>query len=78
VLWLPRRKISWPALIAIGLTVFTGRFLLQFFDIAGGMPAGLTAVVVQTQALFTVLFVALVGDTKRAGVAAAPGTELRQ
>lgn len=63
VLWLPRPKISWGALIAIGLTVFTGQFLLQFFGIAYGMPAGLTAVVVQTQALFTVLFAAmLIGD----------------
>jgi O-acetylserine/cysteine efflux transporter len=62
-LWLPRPKISWSLLISIGLTVFTGQFLLQFFGIAGGMPAGLTAVVVQTQALFTVLFAALlIGD----------------
>jgi O-acetylserine/cysteine efflux transporter len=63
VLWLPRPPISWTLLISIGLTVFTGQFLLQFFGIAYGMPAGLTAVVVQTQALFTVLFAALViGD----------------
>jgi O-acetylserine/cysteine efflux transporter len=62
-LWLPRPKISWTALVSIGLTVFTGQFLLQFFGIAKGMPAGLTAVVVQTQALFTVLFAALlIGD----------------
>jgi O-acetylserine/cysteine efflux transporter len=46
-------------LIAIGLTLFTGQFLLQFFALARGMPAGLTAVVVQTQAFFTVLFAAL-------------------
>lgn len=63
VVWLPRPKIPWLALIAIGLTLFTGQFLLQFFGIAGGMPPGLTAVVVQTQALFTVLFAALaLGD----------------
>lgn len=63
VLWLPRPNISWGALLAIGLTVFTGQFLLQFFGIAYGMPAGLTAVVVQTQALFTVLFATLlIGD----------------
>ena len=62
-LWLPRPAISWTLLVAIGLTVFTGQFLLQFFGIATGMPAGLTAVVVQTQALFTVLFAALaIGD----------------
>jgi O-acetylserine/cysteine efflux transporter len=63
VLWLPRPAIPWRLLVAIGLTVFTGQFLLQFFGIAAGMPAGLTAVVVQTQALFTVLFAAIViGD----------------
>lgn len=62
-IWLPRPKISWTLLIAIGLTVFTGQFLLQFFGIAYGMPAGLTAVVVQTQALFTVIFAAFaIGD----------------
>lgn len=63
VVWLPRPAISWKALISIGLTVFAGQFLFQFFGIANGMPAGLTAVVVQTQALFTVLFAAFViGD----------------
>jgi O-acetylserine/cysteine efflux transporter len=63
VIWLPRPNIPWPNLIAIGLTVFTGQFLLQFFGISYGMPAGLTAVVSQTQALFTVLFaVIVIGD----------------
>ncbi len=56
--WLPRPAVSWPLLIAIGLTLFTGQFLLQFFGIAHGMPAGLTAVVVQTQVFFTVLLAA--------------------
>ena len=64
----PRPNIPWSTLIAIGLTVFTGQFLLQFFGIAYGMPAGLTAVVVQTQALFTVLFATLViGDRPTLG-----------
>lgn len=63
VFWLPRPAISWRAVVFIGLTVFTGQFLLQFFGIAFGMPAGLTAFVVQTQALFTVVFAALmIGD----------------
>jgi O-acetylserine/cysteine efflux transporter len=66
VLWLPRPAIPPTLLIAIGLTVFTGQFLLQFFGIAMGMPAGLTAVVSQTQALFTIVFAALVlGDKPR-------------
>ncbi|MBT2333206.1 EamA family transporter [Variovorax paradoxus] len=63
VLWLPRPTVSWKAVVLIGLTVFAGQFLLQFFGIAFGMPAGLTAFVVQTQALFTVVFAALMfGD----------------
>lgn len=66
-IWLPRPRIPWPSLIGIGLTVFTGQFLLQFFGIANGMPAGLTAVVVQTQALFTVVFAAVaIGDRPNA------------
>ena len=62
-IWLPRPRIPWQSLIGIGLTVFTGQFLLQFFGIANGMPAGLTAIVVQMQALFTVVFAAIaIGD----------------
>jgi len=65
-LWLPRPPIAWRSLVAIGLWLFAGQFLLQFFGIANGMPPGLTAVVVQTQALFTVLFAAVaLGDTPR-------------
>ena len=63
VLWLPRPKISVTLLLSIGLTLFTGQFLLQFFGMSAGMPAGLTAAVVQTQALFTVAFASVVlGD----------------
>ena len=43
----------------LGLTLFAGQFLMQFFAIANGMPPGLASVVVQTQAFFTILFVAL-------------------
>jgi O-acetylserine/cysteine efflux transporter len=50
--------VSWPALVAVGLTLFTGQFLLQFFGIAGGMPPGLASIVVQTQALFTIVLAA--------------------
>lgn len=63
VIVIPKPQIRWRTLIAIGLLIFTGQFLLQFFGIANGMPAGLTAVVSQTQALFTVVFAALIlGD----------------
>jgi O-acetylserine/cysteine efflux transporter len=59
-LFLARPPVSWPRLGAIGLTLFAGQFLFQFFGIAYGMPPGLASIVVQTQALFTILFAALV------------------
>src|SRR5258705_550187 len=56
---LARPRIPWRTLVPVGLTLFLGQFLLQFFGIALGMPPGLAAVVVQTQALSTILFAAL-------------------
>jgi len=56
---LPRPALSWPRLIAIGATLFAGQFLLQFFAIANGLPPGLASLLVQTQALFTIVFAAM-------------------
>jgi len=56
---LPRPPIPWTSLMAVGLFLYTGQFLFQFFGIAWGMPAGLAAIVVQTQALFTIVFAAV-------------------
>jgi O-acetylserine/cysteine efflux transporter len=56
--FLPRPPVPWPLLILIGLTLFTGQFLFQFFGMAMGTPPGLASIVVQTQALFTILFAA--------------------
>ena len=54
VLWLPRPRAPWSALVPVGLTLFAGQFLFQFFGIAAGMPPGLASIVVQSQALFTI------------------------
>jgi O-acetylserine/cysteine efflux transporter len=59
VVALPRPTIGWRPLVLIGLTLYTGQFLFQFFGIAAGMPPGLAAIVVQTQALFTIVFAAV-------------------
>ena len=59
VLVLPRPRISWPLLILIGSTLFTGQFLLLFFAYANGMPPGLASVTQQMQAFFTVMLAAL-------------------
>ena len=40
VFFLPRPAISWSILVAIGLTLFTGQFLLLFFAYKQGMPPG--------------------------------------
>ncbi len=54
-----RPKVSWTVLIAISTTLFLGQFLAQSWAIAHGVPVGLTSVIVQSQALFTVAFAAL-------------------
>ena len=57
-LFIPRPKLSWALLVGISwLLVF--QFLAQTYGLAHGVPAGLTAVVVQSQALFTVALAAL-------------------
>ena len=57
---LARPSVSWSLLVAAGLALYAGQFLFQFFGIAYGMPVGLASLVVQTQALFTVVFAAMV------------------
>ncbi len=58
-LLLPRPRISWRLLILIGLTLFTGQFLLLFFAYANGISAGIASVTQQTQAFFTVVLAAI-------------------
>src|SRR5437899_9995334 len=58
-LFVRKPNVSWPLLIAISGTLFLGQFLAQAYGIAHGVPVGLTSVVVQSQALFTVGFAAL-------------------
>src|ERR1700733_7957545 len=59
-LLVPRPKVSWPILISISFTLFLGQFLAQAYGIAHGVPVGLSSVIVQSQALFTISFAAIV------------------
>jgi len=59
-LFVRKPDVSWPLLIAISGTLFLGQFLAQAYGIAHGVPVGLTSVVVQSQALFTIAFAVLV------------------
>jgi O-acetylserine/cysteine efflux transporter len=58
-LFVRRPNVSWAVLIAISGTLFLGQFLAQSWAIAHEVPVGLTSVIVQSQALFTVAFAAL-------------------
>ena len=62
-LLLPRPKLAWPVLIGISLMLVL-QFLSQTYGIARGVPAGLTAVIVQSQALFTVALAAVIFGEK--------------
>jgi len=60
---LPRPPLAWSALVPVGLTLFAGQFLFQFFGIAHGTPVGIAAVIVHAQVLFTIVFAAaLLGE----------------
>lgn len=59
VLVLPR-PLPWRTLVAIGLPLFAGQWLLLFFAYARGLPAGIASVTQQLQVCFTVLLAAVV------------------
>jgi O-acetylserine/cysteine efflux transporter len=54
----PRPRIPWWSIILIGLTLYTGQFLLLFFAFTQGLSPGVASVTQQLQAFFTVLLAA--------------------
>jgi O-acetylserine/cysteine efflux transporter len=58
-LFVRKPDVSWPLLIAISFPLFLGQFLAQAWAIAHGVPVGLSSVIVQSQALFTIAFAAI-------------------
>jgi O-acetylserine/cysteine efflux transporter len=58
-LFVRKPDVTWPHLIAISFSLFLGQFLAQAFAIAHGVPVGLSSVIVQSQALFTIAFAAV-------------------
>jgi O-acetylserine/cysteine efflux transporter len=59
-----RPNVSWAVLISISFTLFLGQFLTQAYGIAHGVPVGLTSVIVQSQALFTIGLAAILFDER--------------
>ncbi|WP_030944057.1 EamA family transporter [Streptomyces sp. NRRL S-646] len=61
VFFVGRPKVAWRWVLAVGLVLGVAKFGLLFIGMDGGMPAGLSSLVVQIQAVFTagVAFVVL-------------------
>lgn len=56
VFFVGRPVVAWRWVIAIGLSLGVVKFSLLFAGMAAGMPAGLSSLVLQVQAIFTVIF----------------------
>ncbi|WP_171166187.1 EamA family transporter [Streptomyces sp. I05A-00742] len=54
-----RPPVKWRWIIGVGLTLGVGKFGLLFVGMHSGMPAGLSSLVIQVQAVFTALFAIL-------------------
>ncbi|MBC9725181.1 EamA family transporter [Streptomyces sp. TRM68367] len=55
-----RPKVAWKWIVAVGLTLGVAKFGLLFVGMDAGMPAGLSSLVLQIQAVFTAAFAAVV------------------
>ena len=54
-----RPRVPWRWIVAVGLILGVTKFSLLFAGMAAGMPAGLSSLVLQSQAVFTMLFAVL-------------------
>jgi O-acetylserine/cysteine efflux transporter len=54
-----RPQVPWRWIVAVGLILGVTKFSLLFGGMAAGMPAGLSSLVLQSQAVFTVIFAVL-------------------
>lgn len=66
-LMLARPRMSWSMLVGISL-LLVWQYLAQTYGIAHGIPAGLSAVIVQSQALFTIAFASVIFRDKPTAV----------
>ena len=63
VFFVRRPRVGWRWVLAVGTFMSAGQFSLLFVGMDQGMPAGLASLVLQLQAVFTVvLAVALIGE----------------
>lgn len=55
----PRPQVGWRVVVALGLFMCVGQFGLLFVGMGEGMPAGLASVIMQAQAIFTLVIAAV-------------------
>jgi O-acetylserine/cysteine efflux transporter len=60
VFFVGRPKVAWKWILAVGLALGVAKFGLVFRGMDAGMPAGLTSLVLQVQAVFTAVIAAAV------------------
>ena len=58
IFFVKRPAIQWKYIFAYGITVGVGQFSCLFYAMNVGMPAGVSSVVLQSQAFFTLIFAA--------------------
>lgn len=58
--FVPRPRVAWRDLAAVGLLMLAGQFGFTYSSMAAGLASGLTSLVVQAQSLFTVAIAAVV------------------
>ncbi len=56
VLFVGKPQVPWRWVLAVGFSLGVAQFGLLFVGIAAGMPAGLSSLVMQSQAIFTAVF----------------------
>ncbi|WP_320776164.1 EamA family transporter [Streptomyces sp. CRN 30] len=60
VFFVGRPKVAWKWIVAVGLALGVAKFGLLFVGMDAGMPAGLSSLVLQIQAVFTAVIAAVV------------------
>ncbi|MFD8272324.1 EamA family transporter [Streptomyces flaveolus] len=60
VFFVGRPKVAWKWIVAVGLVLGVAKFGLVFVGMDAGMPAGLSSLVLQIQAVFTAVIAAVV------------------
>jgi O-acetylserine/cysteine efflux transporter len=78
VFFVGRPKVAWRWIVAVGLVLGVAKFGLLFVGMDAGMPAGLSSLVLQIQAVFTAVVAAVVlgerpSRTRVVGMAVALG-----